>query len=527
MVSEALSAAEVQRFPREFTRWQQAQRQLVGGHHGLALGAYQALVKRFPGVPQLWFELGIAAAGDLEFSLAEQAFQRTEKLAALDGSLLVLVGQQYCRIQRFDQARDCFQRAVAADRTSIHAGLSLAAWWEREGRLEEALTCVEDCLRQDPRHPQARCVKGLVLHRLGRNSEAETLLRDLVRSGVGDVNVKQSSRHLLGVVLDTLGQYAEAVRWPAESKALLRTSTNVARMERDYDAADSRRREVLAGLTADDLARWRQEPLSEAGQPPLALLAGHPRSGTTLLEQILAAHPQILAFDEPEAFAAEVWNQLAPIKPDQPLSANGLSALPLAVRGDYARRYFRSLLHLPPPQPSPRVVLDKNPSLTGALHLWLRLFPHSRIIIALRDPRDVILSAFFQNLALTPTNANFLSLDRAAKHYRDLMDTWRRLRDLGGFDWMETHYEDMVTDVETHGRQVTTFLGLEWHPSQAVHAQNPRRNFVFSPTYSDAAKPIHRRAVGRWHNYAEVLAPVQAGLAPYCRAFGYPLDGVS
>jgi hypothetical protein len=168
------------------------------------------------------------------------------------------------------------------------------------------------------------------------------------------------------------------------------------------------------------------------------------------------------------------------------------------------------------------VVLDKNPSLTGALHLWLRLFPRSKIVIALRDPRDVIISAFFQNLALTPTNANFLSLGRAAKHYADLMDTWLRLRELGGFDWLETRYEAIVDNVEAEGRRITSFLGLEWDPGQAAHAETPRRPFLFSPTYSDAAKPVHRRAIGRWRNYAEALAPIQARLDPYCRAFGYP-----
>jgi hypothetical protein len=125
---------------------------------------------------------------------------------------------------------------------------------------------------------------------------------------------------------------------------------------------------------------------------------------------------------------------------------------------------------------------------------------------------------------LTPTNANFLSLERTAKHYADLMDVWLRLRDLGGFDWLETRYEDLVRDMENEGRRVTAFLGLEWNSAQARFHESAARKFVFSPTYNDAAQLVHSRAVGRWRHYAEALAPFQPRLAPYCRAFGYPVE---
>ena len=91
------------------------------------------------------------------------------------------------------------------------------------------------------------------------------------------------------------------------------------------------------------------------------------------------------------------------------------------------------LTHLPDIHLVAVILLDKNPTPTSSLHLWLRVFPESKALIALRDPRDVIVSCFFQNLALTPLNANFLSLERAVKHYADLMDVWLRLRELGGF----------------------------------------------------------------------------------------------
>ena len=150
-----------------------------------------------------------------------------------------------------------------------------------------------------------------------------------------------------------------------------------------------------------------------------------------------------------------------------------------------------------------------------------RIKPEDRIVFLKRDPRDVIVSCYFQNLRLNAINANFLSLERTAVHYADLMDVWLRMRELGGFDWIETRYEDIVAGLEAEGRRVTEFLGLSWQPQQAAFHESNRKKFVFSPTYTEVTQPVYQRAVGRWRNYAEALAPIQARVAPYCRAFNY------
>ncbi|HUD82874.1 MAG TPA: sulfotransferase, partial [Candidatus Saccharimonadales bacterium] len=167
------------------------------------------------------------------------------------------------------------------------------------------------------------------------------------------------------------------------------------------------------------------------------------------------------------------------------------------------------------------VLIDKNPAATGSLPLWLRMFPDSKVIIALRDPRDVVISCFFQNLALTPMNVNCLGLDRVVQQYADLMDVWLRLRELGGFDWIETRYEDIVAGADIEGRRVTEFLGLTWHPAQANCHEATRARFIFSPTYNEVAKPVHNRAVGRWKHYAAALEPFHPKFSGYLTAFGY------
>lgn len=505
--------------PRDVARWQKAQEQLLSGRFAQASATYRELISRYPSLAELWFEFGNAAAGELDFAQANRAYQRALEISPQNASLLGMVGHQYLALRQLDAARACFERAVAADPNLVDARINLAVWFEKERRLDEAWECVEACRAKHPNDDQVRYFRAFLLHRKKDYTQAETELRDLIKSSPQYPYVKYASRHLLGVVLDQLGQYDEAMRCLHEAKALVRTITDTSLLERGYDEGDRNRRKLLAQLTPEMIRRWRAEAPATQERYQIAFLGGHPRSGTTLLEQILDAHPEVLAFDEPASFAQEISNPLLPL--GREITLGNLDALPGSRRADMRRRYVKSLLREVPGEPKARVLLDKNPSPTMSLSLWLRVFPELKVIIALRDPRDVIISCFFLNIMLNATNVNFLSLERTAKHYADLMDVWLRMRELGGFDWIETRYEDLVTDIEGQGRRVTEFLGLNWHPDQARYHETARRKVLYAPTYHDVTQPVYKRAVGRWERYAEALLPLQTKLSPYCRAFGY------
>ncbi|HWW01886.1 MAG TPA: sulfotransferase [Candidatus Acidoferrum sp.] len=513
--------AKLRPSPRDVALWQKAQHQLLGGQYRPALVAYRDLVRKFPALPELWFELGNAACGELDFTLANTAYRRALELAPNNAPLLGTIGQQFQGLRQLDDARLCYERAVAADPESVDARINLAVWFEKERRLDDAWASVEACLTRHPRDDQARYFRALLLHRKKRNSEAEMALRDLIRDAPRYPYVKYAAPHLLGVVLDELGQYDEAIRWLYEAKAQVRTITDTKLLERAYDEEDRRRRKQLAALTGEMLRRWRAESPASTEKYELAFLGGHPRSGTTLLEQILDSHPQVLAFDEPTAFSQEITNHLPPTSPPHAGDLDSLDRLPPSRRAEMRQRYVKSLLREAPGEPTARVLLDKNPSPTMSLPVWLRVFPELKVIIALRDPRDVVISCFFLNIMLNATNVNFLSLERTTRHYADLMDVWLRLRDLGGFEWLESRYEDVVANLEPEGKRVTEFLGLLWHAEQARYYQNSRRKFLYAPTYHDVTQPVYQRAVGRWERYAQALEPLQARLAPYCNAFGY------
>jgi tetratricopeptide (TPR) repeat protein len=514
--------ARLQRSPQAVASWQQAKQHLNTGRTAPALAGYRNLVQQFPGIAQLWAELGVAAAGDLEYAVADQAFQRALELAPADAALLVFIGWQYYHLRRSDQALACLQRAVALDPSAINARLTLASWLERSRRLDEAWECVNNCLGQHPMQDQALYLRAFLLHRKGLNTEAETALRDLLKfDRLLPLDLQSNANYLLGLVLDTLGQYAEALNCLGKAKRLRHKMEDTARLEQVYEKMDRARRELVAQLTPETLRRWREEAAGSPCPHPLAILGGVARSGTTLIEQILGAHPEVLIFDETLSFGREVVSALYPPLPAPWLTSKSLNDLPAAGRAQLIARYFKSLLCETRETRGARLLLDKNLSTTAWLYVWLRLFPLSKVIIALRDPRDVIISCYFQNFPFSWATVGFLSLKGTAKFYSDSMDVWLRMRELGGFDWIETRYEDVVGNLEGEGRRMMNFLGLPWHAAQATYYETARRKFVHSPTYNEVTQPIYKRAVGRWEHYAEALAPHQESLEKYCQAFGY------
>ena len=492
--------------PDAMSLWQKAQRDFQEGRAGSALARYGSLTKQFSGIPQLWSEMGIAAAADLEFAIADEALQRALELSASDSAMLVTIGNQFYNLRRLDQAISCFEAAVVAEPSSVQMRLTLAWWLERYRRMDEALECIEICLAQQPEAGNVLYFKAFLLHRNGLNAEAETALRDLLKRASLPLEAQADLYHLLGLVLDELEQYAEAFRCLARAKALRSQTVNTSAFEAISANGNRSRRELLRQLTPEMLRGWREEAADVPCPHRLALVCGVMRSGTTLVEQILGAHPEVLAFDESMNSCKELLGPLQP-PPTGQVTLESLNGLPVAARARLTARYFKSLLRETDENPGGKVFLDKNPSATAWLHVWFRLFPRSKVIVALRDPRDVVLSCYFQNIPRDWAIAGFSTLERTAGFYSDCMDVWLRMKELGGFEWLETRYEDVVQNLEGEGRRLTNFLGLPWHEQQATYYETAGCKFVHSPTYNEVTKPLYRRAIKRWEHYAEALAP--------------------
>lgn len=494
------------------SRWQEARQCLLSKDFSRAIQGYEGLVQRSPGNPVLWLEYGNAAAGIGQRDRADMAWQRALALAPRNAELIGLIGHCYQGLRQAEKARNCFARAAAADPRAINPRISLAVLSEQNHLLPQARQAVEECLAIDPQDDQARYFRAVLDRRENLLAVAESRLRDLMASDPKHPYVRYACRYELAQILDRTDRCGEAMRALAEAKGMVRGLTDTGMLLRNYDLGAEKARQFTRNLPKTCLEQWRALEPGQAREsvPRLAFLGGHPRSGTTLLEQVLDAHPEIAALDEPSAF-------LDVLQPEfyrsRDLTTSRLNTL--------RRLYTQALLVEAGPAAEGKMLVDKNPSPTARLPIWLRVFPELRVIIALRDPRDVVLSCYFQNIPLNAANVNFLSFDRLAKHYRDLMDIWLAVREWHGFEWVETRYEDTVRDLEREGRRLMRFLGLEWHAEQARFYEKSSRKQLYSPTYQDVTKPLYTRSVGRWRAYEKYLTAILPELEPYCREFGY------
>jgi tetratricopeptide (TPR) repeat protein len=510
-LADTLNAAET-------AKLQRAREALLGGRVAAALPLLRELAAAHPTHAAIRYDLGNALADD-DWQAAMSEWRRAAELAPWDSHLLILTAHRFEALRQHAEAGEMFARAVEAAPASVDALVSRAVWLDRAGRPAGAQQCARDALAMHPGDDQARYVDALLTWHAGDAGAAEQKARDLIASGPRYPYVVYAVRYLLAQIAGAAGQTDEAARWLMEAKQFVASLTDVAAMQRAFDKEAARRRQIAAAVTDKVLASWQRDG-SPAGH---ALLAGHPRSGTTLIERVLGAHSGVTALDEPLAVPDTALKPLSRLSMDKSsITFDILTKLNGQRLENMRAACHAHLLREVPPERHGTLLLDKNPSLTALLPLWLRLFPSAPVIIALRDPRDVVLSCWFQNLPLNRDNANFLTLERTAEHYAAHMDVWLQLRGRSGLNAIETRYEDTVAALPAEGARLTSHLGLTWEPQQAAwHEQ--QSNWIAAPTVHDAAKPLYRSAVGRWRAYARHLEPVLPRLEPYIRAFGYEL----
>ena len=243
--------------------------------------------------------------------------------------------------------------------------------------------------------------------------------------------------------------------------------------------------------------------------PAPIFLVGFPRSGTTLLDQILSSHSGLCCMEEKEIFAESVADVL--------MGGASPDALDVeARRADYWARVLEPL--------GERLLVDKLPLNIIFLPLIARVFPDAKIIFALRDPRDVILSCFQQRFGMNAAMAQFLDLGNAAAYYdlvMTLMDTCRARLPLKVH---QVRYEDVVANLENEARALAAFLDLPFEPAMLSFRETAIARDINTPSSRQVIEPLYNRSIGRWRRYAAELSPALATLNQWAARYGY--DGV-
>lgn len=414
-----------------------------------------------PAEPAILLELGRLQGVLYNYKAAEEALERAYQIAPLTSRAAILgqAAQLACGFFDHELAERYFRRAIAHGATP-EIIVSFAEMLERHRRIDEARDLVQRALRIDAANPAALLAKAHLEGRTDKTREAQRDLRNLLER-TSDRNIRVRAGYELGKLLDRESRYREAMEAFVKAKSLLMPEA-VPHLARRRSAL-KRVTALTQSITPDILRRWVDFKQELRPVRRIAFLGGYPRSGTTLLEQILDSHSDVVSAEETDHFQDYVGNPLDQRWPVLVPILTVLESAPKDVLLGCRESYFAATESCIQSSIGDRLLIDKNPSLTSYILMMIRVFPEISLLVALRDPRDVVVSCFMQSLLpVHAANATWLELETAVEDYISVMTSWRAIAPMLPNPHAEVRYEDLVVDMESTARRVLEFLGVNW-----------------------------------------------------------------
>lgn len=447
---------------------------------------------------------------------AAGALLRTSMQPASDVSPLLGVIAQLQHWNDFAGALELCE-AVALTHSGDHRVHQLLALTHSQlNRTSEALAAARRALELDPENSMMHILHASIEIDAGQPSAAKGHLEDVISYELTDREEYRAHKELARA-LDKLGQYDQVFQH-------LYTAEQYADKLPEYRDQDRAAVPTLLaanklGFDRSVLARWASARFPQQPSPPVFVI-GFLRSGTTLAQEVLAAHPDVFVADEANLIQ-EVQSELQRMAPSASTTAARLAGLDLGGVMHLRDYYWKRVRQRFGDQVGQKMLIDKFTMNTLHLGLINCIFPDAKVIFAVRDPRDVCVSSYMQLMSPSPTTAHLLSWRGTAEIYAAVMDWWLHIRPQLSMAYLELRYEDAVTQFEPTFRKVFDFLGLPWDPQVAKFHERVAGKFISTPSRSQVSQPIYASSVTRWRHFTTEVGDIIDVLQPYIEEFGY------
>lgn len=455
-----------------------------------------------PKNPDILLNLGLALASQGKDDEAAILLEKAVRQAPDSYQANYAFGNILTKSGFYDRALQCYRKATEINPGDAYAVGAQAHILERRGELDTALALLKPFVESGSTN------EGIVLPfaelalQEGQVDEAVSLLEITLRNTQLEEQPRMELHFKLGKLNDKRGDYGQAFDHYREGNAL---AASAAAQAQGIDSIDQQAERILRRCESLGRDFWSRRPSGEGnGSVRPVFIVGMPRSGTTLLEQILASHPAVYGAGELQA-VEEIARSLFPGDGYRSAYPAGLDRIDSGLLERAASRHLQQLDAM---GGKAERVVDKCPH--NFIHLGLieRLFPRAHVIHIVRDPVDTCLSIFFQ--VFTPLHAYACDLRKLGRYhvtYSRLMDYWKQVIDLPVLD---IRYEQLVAEPEQVIRRLVEFCGLDWDDRcLSFHAN---RRDVNTPSYGQVRKPIYSASVARWKHYREYLEPLLAEL---------------
>jgi len=392
----------------------------------------------------------------------------------------------------------------------------LALSYSRLNQNQQALAAGQQALRIAPGNAALNILQATLEAREGQDEAAKRRLEGVLRQALNPEEAYRAHKEL-ALVLDKLGEYGQVF---AHLRASTEASARLPAVQaQDAALVPNMLKTNAAEFDTELLGRWADAEFPADLPAPIFVL-GFMRSGTTLTQEVLGAHPEVFLADETDLVVGVVkeLERMLPGLPNTPrrlrqLDFDGILHL-RRFYWDKARQRFGDKI-------GGRALLDKTTMNTIDLGLINCVFPDAKVVFVMRDPRDVCLSCLMQTMAPTPSTVHLLSWRGTAEFYAQTLAWWMHIKQRLTIPFIEFRYEDAVAEFEPTFQRVFDFLGLPWNPAVANFHRRAAGRYIASPSFGQVAQPLYHSSVARWRHYKPEFAAVADLLEPFVNAFGY------
>ncbi len=466
------------------------------GHMNDALKGYSKAANTMPKEMKVFRGWGMALHSLERFGDAIEKYQRALEIGggAFENEITSNIGHCLRFQGQFAEAESIYDKVLTSSPEYVEAISGIAAVRRESGDNEEAAALVRPLLEKRPPVVNALSIFGQLAKGIG---EVEFAIAN-IEAAIPAPSLRHNQRQLLHYsaanLHDQAGNYDDAFAHFEKANGMYVTKFDIgAALDRFQNLID-----LFDPARMDSLSR------ADAGSQRPIFIVGMPRSGTTLIEQILASHRDVAGGGELYALPDVLGAMPTKLGCDTDI-ASVAANLDQETLNDAAHRYLSALDQI---DTEAARVTDKLPH--NFEHLWLirLLFPDAAVLHCRRDPLDTCLSCFFQNFGERhPYSRDLAGLGRHYGAYLGLMRHWEAVLSP---PMLEIPYEEVVADAETWARRIVDFCGLDWDPNCLKFYEN--RRFIQTASHDQVREPIYTHSVARHTRYQAHLEPLKKAL---------------
>jgi tetratricopeptide (TPR) repeat protein len=447
---------------------------------------FRAAIGTRPGFPEAHFNLAGVLQSTGQYHESEMPLRRALKLKPSYVNARISLGTTLVLLNRLQEARDCYEKALRVAPRNTQALVGMGQIETLEGRFTEAEVQYRRALEVQPNTSYAWA--ALVWLRKMTPADSAWLRRaeEIAASGLNPID-EATLRFAIGKYCDDIADFPRAFRSYQRANELHKLRAQPYNLQARAQFVD----DLVKVYTPEKLARVRAGA-SDSARP--VFVVGMPRSGTSLVEQIIASHPSAKGAGELEFWTAFVQKHETAIRQD-------LLAEP--ARKKVAQDYLRTLTGH---SADALRVVDKAPVNSDYLGLIHSVYPNARMIYLQRDPIDTCLSCYFQQFA--PVMNFTMDLSDLAHYYREhqrLVAHWRSV--LPPETLLEVPYAELVADQEKWTRRILEFVGLPWDEHCLDFHKTVRA--VTTASVWQVRQKIYKTSVERWRHYEKFIGPLR------------------